>query len=468
MAEIETPDAEDYGGRDLQVPARHRDWTKGSITRNLLALSWPIIVSDGLRMIGPTIDLIWVGKLGAASVAGVGISSMAVMAVTAGRMGISAGVRAMVARFVGAGDTEGSNHVAQQGLVISAVYAIVMAAIGIFFAEPILGLFGVEADVIAEGAAYMRIMFVGALAMSFQQLTESIMQASGDAVVPMRISIFYRFFHVVFCPFLVFGWWIFPRLGVSGAALTNVLSFSLATALGLWVLFTGRSRLRLTMRNFRFDLKVTWRIIKIGIPAAVMMSERSLGRLLLVWFMAPFGTQAVAAHSIVQRVMMFVTMISMGFGRSAGVLVGQNLGAHQPERAERSVWWAAGFAECVMILCALVMLVWPEYLMRIFSPEPGLVALGAVFLRIVAVSILVISFDQVVMHSLAGAGDTLPPMVITLLSEWVVLMPLAFLLPRVTDLGVYGVRWAMVISIFSGVIAYLIYFRLGRWKHKRV
>ena len=164
----------------MRRAALEKDWTKGSIPGNLWSLSLPIVISSSLNVLGPVIDMVWVGKLGAASIAGVGIASMAVMLVTAARMSLAVGTRAMIARFMGAGDSSSANHVAQQAFVISGSYVIVMAAIGIFLAEPILNMMGVEADVVSEGTAYMRIMFVGSVAMSFRMMAEGIMQASGD------------------------------------------------------------------------------------------------------------------------------------------------------------------------------------------------------------------------------------------------------------------------------------------------
>jgi len=468
MTDAKKQEIEGSAGRGRRGLAGGRDWTRGSIVRNLLSLSWPIIISSGFRMLGPTIDMIWVGKLGAASIAGVGVSGMAVTVMMTGRMGFSTGMRAMVARFVGAGDTEGANHVAQQAFVVSAAYSIVVAAIGVFFAEPILTLLGLEADVVAEGAAYMRIMFVGSAATSFGLMTEGIMQASGDAMTPMRLSLFYRLFHIGLCPLLIFGWWIFPRLGVSGAAVTNVASQSLGTVLGLWVLFTGRSRLKLTLRNFRVDLNIIWRIVRIGIPAAIMSMQKSFSRLVFVWFMVPFGTLGLAAHSLCQRVDHVIIIPASGFGQGAGILVGQNLGAQQPGRAERNAWLAAGLATGIIFICVVAIMLWPGSVIRIFSPEPELVEVASVFLRIAAVGMLVASFSIVLQNSLTGAGDTLPPMLIVVISIWLVQMPLALLLPRVTNLGVYGVRWALVAGIVARAIAFTIYSRLGRWKRKSV
>jgi len=468
MSNTERQELEGSAERGRRGTVSGRDWTKGSIVRNLLSLSWPIIVSNSILMLGPTIDMIWVGKLGAASIAGVGVAGTAVWVATAGRIGVNTGMRAMIARFVGAGDDEGANHVAQQAFVISTAYAIVVAAIGILFAGPILRLLGLEADVVAEGATYMRIVFVGTIAMSFGMMAEGIMQSSGDAVTPMRISVICRLFHVALCPFLVFGWWIFPRMGVSGAAVTNVVSQSLAMALVLFVLFAGRTRLRLTLRNFRLDLNIIWRIVRIGIPVSIMMTQRSLGRLAFVRFMTPFGTLAVAGHTLLQRIQMFLIMPGFGFGMAGGILAGQNLGAQQSRRAERSVWLSVGFAEIIIVIFSIVMLLWPGSVIRIFNSEPELVEIASVFLRIAVVGLTMASFDIVFENCLSGAGDTLPPMFITLLSMWLVPVPLAFFLPQIVNPAVYGVRWAIVAGTVAGAIAYIIYFRLGRWKRKKV
>jgi len=193
----------------------------------------------------------------------------------------------------------------------------------------------------------------------------------------------------------------------------------------------------------------------------------NLGRFGLMWFMVPFGTLAVAGHTLIDRVDWFLAMLGNGFGRAAGILVGQNLGARQPGRAERSAWLAVGFAEGIMVICSVVLLVWPGSVIRIFSPEPNLVGLAIIFLRIAVVSFLVIGFNTVLGQCLYGAGDTLPPMLLTVLRSGLQLF-LAFLLPRVTNLGVYGVRWALVIGMVSYMVAAIIYFRLGRWKRKKV
>lgn len=457
-------DVEGSGGGGV---AFKRDWTKGNITRNLVSLAWPMIVTESLYMV-TVVDMIWVGKLGAASIAGVGVASIVTMLIMVAKLGLIAGVRATVARFAGAGDTGLTNHAAGQALVIGVVWGLVMTAIGVFLAEPIVSVFGVEADVIAEGAAYLRIFSLSWVPLSCWWIMMYSMQAAGDSATPMRVEFFTRFLYLVFCPFLVFGWWIFPRLGVVGIATSNLVVESLGMVIGVWILSTGRTRLRLTWRDFRLDLKVIWGMVKIGIPALVMSIQTSFASMVLMWIIAPFGTLAVAAHSLCNRIQLIVGLPNLGVNTAVGVLVGQNLGAGQPERAERSGWMAAGLIEVFMLICSLVVLLWAESIMGIFSRESSLVEMGSAFLRIAAAGYLVMGFSGALRGAISGAGDTVPPMIIGLVNMWLVHLPLAYFIPRITKLGVYGVRWAGVVSLGVGAVAITAYFRLGRWKRKEI
>jgi putative MATE family efflux protein len=445
-----------------------RDWTKGSILGNLLSLSWPMIVSYSLNMIGPTIDMIWVGRLGAADIAAVGVSGIAVMLVQAALMGLFMGLRAMVARAIGAGDEDSANRIAQQAVVVGTASSVILAIIGIFFAEGILALVGLTPEVIDLGAAYLRIQFIGMIAMSFRMMTDGTMQASGDTMTPMKIAFVFRMLHIALSPFLIFGWWIFPRLGVRGAALTNVISQSLGTGIGFWILMTGRSRLRLSFRRFRLDPGITWRMIRVGLPASVMGMQTNLGQFILMSVVAPFGTLAVAAHSLNQRIENIIFMPSWGLGVAAGVLVGQNLGAKEPARAQKTGWLAAGMVEGFILLCSAAILIWAEVFVRIFSSDPGVVSIGATFLRIATAGYMVMGLAVVLQQCISGSGDTMPPMLVSISTMWLIQLPLAYFLSRFTGLEVYGVRWAIVGGMVAGAIAYTLYFRFGRWKRKVV
>ena len=425
-------------------------------------------VTNTLTMLGPVIDMIWVGRLGTAPMAAVAAGGMTIGLVITAVMGLAIGTRAMIARFIGASDVAGANHVAQQSLVVSLVFAVVMAAVGFFFAESFLRLLGLEAEVVAVGKTYMRIMFLGSGTIAFRMMAEGILQSSGDTVTPMWASAVYVAFRIGLSPLLMFGWWAFPEMGISGSAVGMIIAQGISTVILLWVLFSGRSRLRLTMRGFHLDLNIIWRIVKIGFPSLVAMMQQNLSQLILLRLMAPFGTGSIAAHGIVQRVEMMVMMPAMSLGMGAGVLVGQNLGAKQPKRAEKSAWLAVGVVEAIVVTCSLAILLWPDAVVRIFNSEPGLVATASSFLRIAVAGYLTLGLMAVFGQSLMGAGDTVPAMIFSVAAIWLVALPLAYFLPQVTDLGVQGVRWGMASGMISTGIISAIYFMSGRWKRKTV
>ncbi len=446
-----------------------RDWVRGSVAGNLLSLSWPIMVHYALFMVGQAVDMIWIGRLGSAAVAGVGTAFIVHMLIISAKMGLVAGARAMVARAIGSGDFHRANHLGTQALVISIIFGIFFSVLGTIFAGEILAFFKLRPEVAALGTAYMRILFSGWIFYSLWLLAFNIMQASGDTTTPMFIHLFTRCVQMVISPFLVFGWWVFPRLGVQGAALAMLVGQSLGMVISLWILFRGkRSRLKLTLKGFQLDLVSIWQMVKIGLPALVMGLQANLGQTVLMKIIVPFGTLAVAGHSLNQQVEMFVFMPGFGLGAGAGVLVGQNLGAKEPNRAERTGWIATALMEGFMALCSLTVFIGAPNLIRVFTTEPELIRLGANFLRIASIGYLMTGFIASLSNAISGSGDTVPPMVISVLSTWTLLLPAAFLLPHFTDLGVYGVRWAMVLTQLFGAAAYIMYFRLGRWKHKIV
>jgi putative MATE family efflux protein len=445
-----------------------KDWTEGPILGNLLHMSWPMVVMETLYVVSQVVDMIWVGRLGSASVAGVGIANIVLLFVMSMDFGIIVGVRAMIARRVGGRDVTGATYIAGQAFVLASVWGVVVTGAGLFLAEPIMRVFGVEAAVVVEGSAFLRVMFVGWVPLEILVMGLYVIQSTGDTKTPMMIELTIRIVHVILCPFLVMGYGGFPHMGVSGAALSNVISQVLGAIIGLWLLMRGHTRLHVTPADFKVSPGIMWNILKIGVPALVMSLQRSLGSLALTWFVIPFGTLAVAAHSLTARVDMFLFMPSMGLGSGAGVLVGQNLGAHRPERAEKGAWLAIGFVQAFLTACSLAILLWAEGVMALFSADPELIRLGAVFLRIATASYVVLAPTTVLQSCIAGAGDTVPNMIINVGMIWAMQLPLAYLLPKVTDMGVLGVRWAIVITTLAGSIAYVAYFRLGRWKNKKV
>ena len=261
-----------------------------------------------------------------------------------------------------------------------------------------------------------------------------------------------------------------PPPGSNGTAITVIIAEAVGATAGLSMLFSGRSHIELTMKNFRFDGSIIWGMIKIGFPAWVTGMERRGALLIFLWcgLLPLSGTFAVAAHSLLQRIDVFMHMPASGVGQAAGVLAGQNLGARQPDRAEKTGWIAAGLFTCVMFIVALFVWFWAENIVRIFNTEPQLVKLASTFLRIQIVDYMVFGLVVVLMYCLNGAGDTMIPMLTTLGTMWLVQVPLAYFIPQWTDLGVYGVRCAGVIAIAMRGFIYAIYFKSGLWKKRKV
>lgn len=447
---------------------QEKDWTKGSIIGNLLLLSWPMVMMEAIFMAGQIVDMIWVGRLGPASIAGVGLANFFYMILSAMDIGLIMGVRAMVARHVGAGDMRGASNVAGQAIVLGAIWGIIVAVIGLPLIGPIFTLFGAEPDVTSEGVAYIRILFAGWISAGVLVMGLYSIQASGDTLKPMIVEASIRSVHIILCPFLVLGLWIFPQMGVAGAAISNVVAQVCGATAVVYLLFSGRTRLKVTLQDLRPVPGLIWRIMKIGIPSLILHAQKSFGDLILAWIIVPFGTLAVAAHSVVIRIEMIFIAIGIGLGGGSGVLAGQNLGAGQPKRAEKSGWIAVGVMEAFMVIFCLGILLKAENVIGIFTTEPGLIELGAVFLRIATAGYLVFGIVMVLQDCVAGTGDTLPTMIVSIAMIWLVLLPLAFLLPKVGDLGVYGIRWAIVASFFAGAVVYIIYFIMGRWKSKKI
>lgn len=463
----------------------HKDWTQGNIFHNLLQISWPLTVTSTLVLLGPTIDMIWVGKLGTNEIVAVGVSGVVVMLGQGSMMGLTAGMRACISRAVGAQDNNLAQRMAQHSMIISATYSVLMILVGTFLARPILRFVSPSQEVLEIATTYMKIQFIGGATIVFRLTMDAIMQAAGDPVNPMRIAIVFRTMHVFLCPFLIFGsgfsgvilpdlgvnltgWWPFPALGVAGAAYTSVITQLFGVLLGLRVLFGARSRLQVTFKKFQLDFRIVWRIVRVGLPALVSSIQRTLNQYILQVFLVPFGTIVLAAHTITARLELILFLPAMSIGMGAGVLVGQNLGAKKPERAEKSVWLAVALVQAITLVGCFVFFMWTVPVVRFFGQDPVLDETARQFIHIAILGWLVVGFQMVILSALQGAGDTLAPMLISITTTWAVTLPLAYFLPRYTDWGVWGIRWAITISPITTAVVNLIYFHTGRWKTRRV
>jgi len=295
-----------------------------------------------------------------------------------------------------------------------------------------------------------------------------IMPAGGDSFSAMKLQIIARTTHIILCPFLVLGIGFLPQLGITGAAISNVFSQTLGGLIGLWFIFGGHSRLKLSTKDIRFSPSLTWRLLKIGIPSLITMAQMTASNFAMTWIIAPFGTLSLAAHSLAGNVNNFVSTPNLGMSGAVSVLSGQNLGARLPQRAARSAWLGAAILEGFLMLCLVVVLIWANGIAGLFSQDRELINIAANFLRIGAASYLVIGLTAALGACVNGAGDTLPMMLVNIGMIWLVQLPLAYLLSNFTGLQVYGTRLGLIAGPATAAVATFLYFKFGKWRTKRV
>lgn len=446
-----------YAGRDL---------TQGSIPRNLWSLAWPQVIEGAMRVVDQMMDLVWAGLLGTRSIAGVGVSQQWTQLVWTGRQGLDTSMRAMVARAVGAGDTRLAQHVVFQGATLSVIFLGIITVVGILFAEPLLRLLRVPDGVVEQAAPYMRMQFAAQGVLGLQMFSGHALAASGDAVTPMRATIASRVVHMALSPFLVFGLLGIHEFGIAGAALASGLANGVGLVMNSRALFGGTSRLHLQLSEYRVDPRLMWQMARVGGPAAVTSAERSIAQLILVGLVSPFGDNALAAFTLTRRLEMFVNLGSQGLGQASGIIVGQSLGAAQPSRARQTILWAAGYVMGIKGAMTLFVFLFPTLVLSLFTRDSELLEIGATWVRIQSAGYLAMGISQVAMQSFQTAGDTLVPMLVTLLSIWGVQQPLALWLPGQWDLGQYGIAWAISLAVLVRPLCYIPYFLWGPWMNK--
>ncbi len=442
---------------------RTRDLTKGSVPGNLWYLSWPQVSEGALTVVDQVADLIWAGRLGYQAIAGLGVGQILIMVAMTARMGLESGMRAMISRAIGARQVRYANHVLQQSLILQTALAVVMIAFGFLLTEPILRLLGLSQEVMDQASGYMKIQFIAMSMMGYQRTMGASLQAAGDSITQLKAIGVTRVLHLGLSPLLAFGIWLFPDLGLAGMAVANLVAQVVGTSIVAYVLIRGRSRLRLTFRNAKPDLPLIWRLIKIGSPASVTNVQRGLSQLAMVGIIAPFGDSALAAFAMTRRAENVVNHGSRGFGRAAGALAGQNLGAGQKPEAFMSVLWALAYSGAGSAVIATCFILFPGAVTSFFSNDAEFVGTAATWLRILAIGYITMSCVQVFTQAFNTTGNTVAPMVITFGTMWALEVPLAFGLSRIDSLGQFGLPWATIAASATRFVMFAYYMRLGRW-----
>ncbi len=443
--------------------------TNKSLTNTILLLAWPVMAEMMLQTLAQIVDMAMVGRLGKASIAAVGLSFRPLFVGQAIFLGLGVATTALVARFIGAGDRAKATRAAEQSLLTTSVLALALAAFGYLAARQITVFMGAEADVVGLGTTYLRGFSPGLFFLMLATIMTSALRASGDTKTPFYAGAISNVVNVVGNYVLIFGMFGFPALGVLGAAIATSFSRVVAAGIMFMALLRGKGGLHLNWRDFAtLDWDMITRLFKIGIPAALERFVQSISMMLHLKILATLGTTAVAISTLSGNVEQISFMPSIGFAVAASTLVGQNLGAKQPEEAERSGWGAVRLCSLFMGTMGLLFVLVPTLFIRIFTADPTVIEPAKAVLRIVGLAQVPQAVGFVTSGILRGSGDTRAVLGIGLVGNVVLRLGLSYLFVIVLRWGLWSAYLAVLIDwlVRGGLLAYWV--KRGKWKTVKV
>jgi putative MATE family efflux protein len=450
------------------VRGSHQDYTTGSLNRAILLLAVPMVLEMVLESLFAVVDVFWVGRLGANAVATVGLTESLLSLVFSVAMGLSLSTTAMVARRIGEKDPEGA---AIAGVQAIALGLMVSLAIGLpcgVWAPDLLRWMGATPEIVASGSGYTRICLGGSFAVLLLFLNNAIFRGAGDAAIAMRLLWVSNIINLVLDPCLIFGWGPFPRLGVTGAALATLIGRSIGVLYQFYRLRLGTERLRILRSQVRLHWGVLLRLIRVSLTGILQFAIAHTSWIGLVRIISIFGAAALAGYTIAIRIVIFVILPSWGLSNAAATLVGQNLGAGHPERAEKAVWRTGLYNVIFLGSVGVFFISFAEPIVRLFTEDPAVIPLGAACLRIVSYGNLGYAYFMVMMQAFNGAGDTMTPTIVSFFGFWLFEIPLAYGLAIPLRMRSNGAFFAIAIAESTMALASAILFKQGRWKKQKI
>jgi putative MATE family efflux protein len=446
----------------------HQDFTAGSLNRAILLLAIPMVLEMVLESLFAVVDVFWVGRVGANAVATVGLTESMLLLVFAVGMGLSLSTNAMVARRIGEKNPEAAAVAGVQAIFLGLAMSAIIGLPCLFLAPRLLRLMGATPEIVAIGSGYARIALGGSGVVLLLFLNNAIFRGAGDAAVAMRLLWVSNIINLILDPCLIFGWGPFPHLGVTGAALATFTGRGIGVLYQFYRLLNGTERIHVLRRQIRLDFDVLLRLFRLSLTGIIQFIIAQTSWIGLVRIVSLFGAAALAGYTIAIRIVIFIILPSWGLSNAAATLVGQNLGAKRPDRAEASVWRTGLYNMLFLGSVGILFTVFARPLVGVFTGDPSVAPLAASCLRIVSYGNIGYAYGMVMLQAFNGAGDTLTPTILNLFGFWLLEIPLAYWLAIQRGWQSSGVYYAIVIAEGVLAVASILVFKRGRWKQLQI
>ncbi len=462
------PSSSNWQALKEAIRGTEADYTKIDLKRAIFLLAVPMILELVMESTFAVVDIFFVGKLGPSAVATVGLTETYLFLLYSLAMGLATAVTAIIARRVGEKKMEDAGTAAVQSIFLSVLCSIPFAVAGIFFAKDLLSIMGADAWGIEHGYRFTRWMLGGNVVIVLLFVINAIFRGAGDAAIAMRVLWIANGINILLDPLLIFGWGPIPAFGIEGAGIATTTGRGIAVLIQLWTLLQGGKHIRVILSQIYWDAKIILNIVRTSLGGVGQMIVAMTSWIFLMRILASVSNEAVAGATIAVRLMMFTLMPAWGLSNAAATLVGQNLGAGHPERAESSVWRIGFYNMIFLIFVSIAYFTWNESLVGIFTDDVHVIAIGGEWIRILSYSYLVYGWWMVSSQAFNGAGDTNTPTKINLVFFWFIQIPLSYYLAITLDWQHSGVFWGVFISETSVGLFTLWLFSRGGWKTVKV
>lgn len=450
------------------ISGTDKDFTTTKLSKAILLLSIPMVLEMIMESIFAIVDIFFVSKLGPDAIAAVGITESFLTIIYSIGMGLSMATTALVSRRIGEKKPYAASIAAVQAIIAGSIISLAIGIPGMIFAQRLLELMGANSNIVENEFLYTSILLGSNTIIMLLFIINAVFRSSGDAAISMRVLYLANIINIILDPVFIFGLGPIPALGIKGAAIATSTGRGIAVIYQFYMLFKGNGRIKIFKRALKLNIKVMINLIKIslgGIGQSIIATSSWIG---MVRIIAIFGSTALAGYTIAIRIIVFVLLPSWGISNAAATLVGQNLGAKKPDRAERAVW-ATGYVNMVLLsIFSVIFIIEPHFFIRLFIDNEDVIRTGAQGLRIVSIGFVFYAMGMVMVQAFNGAGDTRTPTKINVVCFWMIEIPLAYFLAKFNGFDEKGVYFAIIIAESMMTITAMWLFKKGKWKTEKV